>query len=241
MAALVIAHRTCPRHEAENSLAGIKRAGALGADGVEIDVRLTRDGVPVLLHDHTLGRVLGFPLSPRTLSLLQLRSFTRRDNRRKIPTFAEALAALPADVLMAIDMKDPRAAHASIQEVRRQNAEKRVLLWAQSMDAVRTFARELPEVERALLRDTFSDEETARFLDDAARCEAQAISAHWDVITPEFVAEAKGRGLRVFAMAQNVETQAEKLAAGLDAIVTDWPEEALALVGAGSPARVRLR
>ena len=41
---LVIAHRACPHYAAENSLDGIARAARLGADAVEIDVRLTRDG-----------------------------------------------------------------------------------------------------------------------------------------------------------------------------------------------------
>ena len=227
--ALVIAHRTCPRHEVENSLAGIRRAGELGADGVETDVRLTRDGQPVLAHDRTLGRLTGWPLRPRWVPLSWLRHMKRRDDGLQIPTFSEALAALPLGVIMAIDVKDPDAALPAIEEVRRQNAERRVLLWAQSMDAVKTFARKLPQVERALLRDTWSEQETQGFLEDAGHCDANAISAHWDVITPEFVQEAKSRGLMVYAMAQNVETQAEKIAAGLDGVVTDWPEEALAV------------
>ena len=52
----VIGHR-CARAEApENTLAGLRRAAALGARWVEVDVRLTADGVPVLLHDATLER-----------------------------------------------------------------------------------------------------------------------------------------------------------------------------------------
>lgn len=51
MRPLVIAHRTCPRDAPENSLEGIARATELGADVVEVDVRRTADGVPVLVHD----------------------------------------------------------------------------------------------------------------------------------------------------------------------------------------------
>ena len=56
MPPVIIAHRTSPRDAPENSLAGIRRSAELEADYVEIDVRLTRDGVPVMLHDALLLR-----------------------------------------------------------------------------------------------------------------------------------------------------------------------------------------
>jgi glycerophosphoryl diester phosphodiesterase len=224
---VVIAHRTCPRHAAENSLEGIRTAGELGAQGVEIDVRLTRDGVPVLVHDHTLWRLLRWPFPARVVGFERLRRQRRRDNGLAIPTFGEALEALPPDVFMAIDVKEAAAAAPTIAEIRRQGAEGRVELWAQSMAAVRTFARELPDVPRALLRDTAPGRATRRFLDDAVACEAQAISAHWDRVSAGFAEMVHGRGLRLYAMAQDVATQPGKMAMGLDAVVTNWPEEAL--------------
>ena len=57
MAPVSIAHRTAPLDAPENSLAGSVRSGELGADYVEIDVRLTRDGVPVMLHAAIIERV----------------------------------------------------------------------------------------------------------------------------------------------------------------------------------------
>ena len=230
--AIVIAHRTCPRHEAENSIAGIERSGALGAGGVEIDVRITRDHVPVLVHDRTLLRIAGWPLPTRYFTFGLLRRISRRDNGLQIPTFAESLKALPDNVLMAIDLKDSRATKVTVDEITRQGAEGRVLLWAQSMEAVKYFAETMPNIERALLRDTRAGAATDKFLRDAEECNANAISAHWDRVTPEFVGEVHSRGLKLYAMAQNAETQAEKLAMGLDGIVTNWPEEALESINA---------
>ena len=231
MTAVVVAHRTCPRHVAENSLAGIELAGTLGADAVEVDVRLTRDGVAVLVHDRTLLKVAGWPLPTRFFSFERLRRMRRRDDGLQIPTFEEALAALPEGVVMAIDVKEDRAAPVVTTVVRRLGVEDRVLLWVRSTACVRHFGEALPGVERALLRDTRTVAGTQRLLEDAEQSGADGISAHWDRISPEFVADAHGRGLKVFAMAQDVESQASKLAAGLDGIVTDWPEEALAVRG----------
>ena len=73
MPAVIIAHRTCPRHAPENSLQGIRRAAELGADGVEIDVQRTLDGVPILMHDKTLWRTAGLYWPARLLPYSLLR------------------------------------------------------------------------------------------------------------------------------------------------------------------------
>jgi glycerophosphoryl diester phosphodiesterase len=228
MTAVVIAHRTCPRHEAENSLAGIARAGALGADAVEVDVRLTRDGVPVLVHDRTLLRIAGWPLPTRWLSFDRVRNLVRRDDGLQIPTFEEALNALPTGVMMTIDVKEDRAASAVIDLVRGQY-EDRVWLWTRTPSISSRFREALPDVARALLRDVNSPEAARQLIEDAVHSGANMISPPWDQITRDFVADAQGRGLKVVAMAENAESQASKLAAGLDGIVTNWPEEALAV------------
>jgi glycerophosphoryl diester phosphodiesterase len=57
---LPIAHRACPKHEPENSVAGIHSADELGADMVEIDVRGTHDLERVLMHDRSTRRTAGW-------------------------------------------------------------------------------------------------------------------------------------------------------------------------------------
>jgi glycerophosphoryl diester phosphodiesterase len=151
----------------------------------------------------------------------------------QIPTLDEALSALPDGVVMAIEVKDPRAAVPAIAEIRRHGVEGRVLLWAKSAQAVRVFARELPHTERALLRDTWSARANRRFLEDATDCDADAVSAHWNRITPGFVADAHAMGLRVYSMTRDAGDPASRLATGLDGVITDWPELALATVRDG--------
>jgi len=53
---LIIAHRGASAHAPENTLAALQLAVDAGAEGVEFDVRLARDGVPVVIHDETLAR-----------------------------------------------------------------------------------------------------------------------------------------------------------------------------------------
>jgi glycerophosphoryl diester phosphodiesterase len=228
MPAVIIAHRTCPRHAPENSLQGIRRAAELEADGVEIDIQRTLDGVPILMHDKTLWRTAGLYCPARLLPYSLLRRLHLRDSEEQVPTLAEALAALPPGLTMAIDIKHASAAAATLAEVRRQRLESRILLWSAHGKAVRYTAREAPEIESALLRDVRWAARLRRFLDDALRFGAGGVSAHWQAITATFVDEAHRRGLKVYSMCLDTESMAAKLALGLDGIITDWPQEARA-------------
>jgi glycerophosphoryl diester phosphodiesterase len=230
MPPVIIAHRTSPRDAPENSLAGIQRSAELGADYVEIDVRLTRDGVPVMLHDGLLLRTTLRPWPVSWATAKGLRRATLRKSGERVPTFAEAVAALPDEMGFAIDTKDPDAADAVVDELRRQGKLERSLLWAQSGRAVRRYVEraggEAPEV--ALLRDAFSADEIDRFLQDALDAGATAISAHQDTVDDAFIGRAHDVGLRVHCWFQDLATQARLAELPLDGIVTDWPVDARA-------------
>ena len=87
---LLIAHRGDPLVLRENTLPSIRSAMTEGADWVEVDVKLTRDGVAVLLHDDTLSRLWGHDRRVDALSYTELGELTRGD-RCRIPTLREAL------------------------------------------------------------------------------------------------------------------------------------------------------
>ncbi len=224
MTSLVIAHRTAPRDERENSLAGITTAARLGADVVELDARRSRDGTAVLSHDPLLLRVQHLPLPVKWLRDPQLAKIG-------VPTLAQALeTAREAGVRLAIDTKDAGAGAAVLAAVRDAGAMDQVLLWSQHMPTVRTYVRALPDAEVALLRDTFDPTAHDRLLADAAAIGARAVSAHQDVVTPAFIAAAAARGLVVYCWYQRLDLQQARFAgdaaAGLAGVVTDWPADA---------------
>ncbi|MEX1007446.1 MAG: glycerophosphodiester phosphodiesterase [Acidimicrobiia bacterium] len=240
MSTAVIAHRTCPRDAAENSLEGIRRAAELGAHIVELDARCTRDGVPILMHDPTTLRTTGAPWLARWISSETARGLRLRKNGEPVPTLSDALAALgpgsvpgrEAGLGVAIDIKDPTAGPAVVDAVRVANVESRVLLWSQHMDVVRFTARAAPDLESALLRDTRHPARHQEFLDGAVEVGARGVSAHWNALSPEFVDAAAQRGLSVYSWCKRRAALHEKLALPLAGIVTDWPSEVrLALAG----------
>ncbi|MFD8229160.1 glycerophosphodiester phosphodiesterase [Streptomyces massasporeus] len=86
---VAVAHRGDPYRVRENTVASLRSALRRGADAVEIDVRLTRDGVPVLLHDATLKRLWEHERPLNALSFEEVRGLTGGG----VPSLAEALAA----------------------------------------------------------------------------------------------------------------------------------------------------
>ncbi|MFC7894483.1 glycerophosphodiester phosphodiesterase [Streptomyces sp. NPDC057381] len=119
-----VAHRGDPYRYRENTLDSLRSALERGADAVETDVRLTRDGVPVLLHDETLKRLWGHDRPLRSLSAAEVRGLTAG----RVPTLAEALAATDGSRLMLDLPGGPgeRAVRRVVDVVRECGAQDRV-------------------------------------------------------------------------------------------------------------------
>ncbi|BFO15724.1 glycerophosphodiester phosphodiesterase [Streptomyces sp. KM77-8] len=146
-----VAHRGDPYRFRENTLASLRSALRLGADTVETDVRLTRDGVPVLLHDRTLKRLWGYDRPLSSLTWEEVRTVTGGG----VPTLSEALAATDGGRMM-IDLPgtpDVRAVRRVVDVVRERDARDRVhyCAGAAAMLAVRAAD---PSAEIALTRTT---------------------------------------------------------------------------------------
>lgn len=121
---IAVAHRGDPYRVRENTLGSLRSALELGADAVEIDVRLTKDGVPVLLHDETLKRLWEQDRPLLALSAAEVRGLTAGG----VPTLEEALAACDGSRVL-LDLPgtpDVRAARRVVDVVRACGAQDRV-------------------------------------------------------------------------------------------------------------------
>lgn len=144
-----VAHRGDPYRFRENTLDSLRSALALGADAVEVDVRLTRDGVPVLLHDETLKRLWEQDRPLRALSAAEVRGLTAG----AVPTLAEALAATGGSRLM-LDLpgtREVRTARRIVDVVREAGAADRVYYCADAAAMLAVRAAD-PSAEIALTR-----------------------------------------------------------------------------------------
>jgi glycerophosphoryl diester phosphodiesterase len=107
---LVAAHRGAHMENFENSLASINEAIDLGVDIVELDVRTTKDGFLVLMHDSDIDRTTTGKGKVEDLTLTELKTFRLRSpygriSEESIPTFEEALKIIRGKIMVDIDMK----------------------------------------------------------------------------------------------------------------------------------------
>lgn len=112
---LVVAHRACWRQAAENSLEGLEACIRQGVDIAEVDVRATRDGVLVLMHDPSIDRTTNGSGRVSALTYAQLNELRLKTGRGgararmtdyRIPTLEEALRVAEGRIMLELDIKD---------------------------------------------------------------------------------------------------------------------------------------
>jgi glycerophosphoryl diester phosphodiesterase len=210
----------------ENSLAGIAAAIEAGADGVEIDVRATRDGVPVLMHDASLARTTGDARAVAEVTREQLRTLRVADpfgdaGPQPVPTLAEALEAASA-ILLVIEVKQPGIEDAVARAVRDAHAFERCRVWSFDPEVCAAYARALPGVPVSLLAGSDADAPTA--LARALELHLAGVSLEHTLVDERIVRNAHAAGLEVACWTVNDPAEARRLrAAGVDAICTDHP------------------
>jgi glycerophosphoryl diester phosphodiesterase len=148
----VIAHRGASAEAPENTLQAFELAVRQGADAFELDVRVTRDGAAVVIHDERLERTTDLTGLVRARTLAELRaadagyrftldrgrSFPFREREVRIPTLAEVLWAFPAMPMM-IEVKEPEVQAAVERVLREVDAAERCVLASEHLGALETF------------------------------------------------------------------------------------------------------
>ncbi len=101
---LVIAHRGDHSSAPENSLEAFQRALDAGADGIELDVRTTADGVPVVMHDPSLRRTAGLKLRVSKSTSAQI-SKARLANGEEVPLFSDVVERFGGRTTLYVELK----------------------------------------------------------------------------------------------------------------------------------------
>lgn len=88
----------------ENSMAAFRKAVEAGF-GMELDVQVTKDGVPVIFHDFTLNRVCGAEGKPAECTYEELQAYTLCNSKERIPRLADLLALVDGRVPLIVEIK----------------------------------------------------------------------------------------------------------------------------------------
>ncbi|MYJ57434.1 MAG: hypothetical protein F4088_00610, partial [Chloroflexi bacterium] len=150
---LVIAHRATMGHAPENTLMGIRQALDMRCDGVEVDVQLSADGVPVLIHDDELQRTTNAtgPLADRSYAELQR---LEAGEGEPVPSLRDALQLVDGQMLLVAELKIsphadvPALCDAVLAEIDRAGALPWIWLWSFDSETVIELSRRAPHGRR---------------------------------------------------------------------------------------------
>lgn len=208
-----------PRKSRENTLAGFALAIAAGADGIELDVHATRDGILVVHHDPALRPPPGSPpgsmgtaIASMSFAALRHQSF----HGGEVPTLDEALACIDSRAITYVEVKAPGIESAVLAELERHGAPAAVHSFDHRASlACRALA---PERATGILSASYLLAPERELLEAKARDYWQS----WELIDVELVERVHRAGGRVLAWTVNSVGDALRLRAmGVDGVCTD--------------------
>jgi glycerophosphoryl diester phosphodiesterase len=214
----VYAHRGARADEPENTLRSFRRALAQGADGIELDIRLSADGHLVVIHDKAVDRTTDGSGLVADLSLAEIQALDAGQGER-IPTFDEAMEV--CGDLVQIEIKALEAVRALAERDRRVPLPGPVVLTSFSKTAVEEAARLLPHIPRGLITHHTGPEMIK---------EALGLKATWVCpelgpgLTRELVDRCHEAGIQVDAWPTKERAHLWRyIEVGADAVTTDHP------------------
>jgi len=225
---LVIGHRGYPAKYPENTIASFIAALYYGADGVELDVWLSGDGVPVVIHDETTGRVSSVDLAVKKFSVSELRR-AYLGMGQVVPTLEEVFMALPRDKLVLVEIKDVDAVEQVVELIERYGRiestvlisfEPEVLVKARSLSSEVKIGLDIDSVEKFLWG--WSKREELKLYSLNSPIEGLKL---YRSLADMYLEQVKSAGLKVFLWTVNDPKDALEWRDKVDGIVTDNVEE----------------
>lgn len=239
---IVLAHRGASAHAPENTLAAFELAVEQGADGVELDVKLSADGQVVVIHDATVERTTGARGRVKDMTLDELRSldagsfFSDKFKGEKIPTLAEVFEAVGKRTFINVELTNYNTPRDHLVEsvcilVKKFGMQKRVLFSSFLPSNLSNARRYLPEVPAGLLALSGLLGAWARSFGFAFG-KHEALHPHLKDATQQLIYYVHRLKKRVHVWTVNDAADMRRLFKwGVDAIFTDDPQLAVGVRG----------
>ncbi|MGH2457535.1 MAG: glycerophosphodiester phosphodiesterase family protein [Chloroflexota bacterium] len=236
---VLVGHRGAAGSAPENTAASFQRALEIGVDAIEIDVHLTRDGVPVVIHDHTVDRTTDGKGRVADLTLAELKVLNAANGRSaideaRIPTLDETLTWARGKTRLVIELKGterPGLVKRTLDAVLSHQMQDDVMLISFDHFALLEARETSKDVRTGALYVGRPADPVAL----ALACGADALCPHWSSVTPDDVAAIQRAGLAVCVWTTNEPSEIDAaLRMGVDALTSDVPERIAAI-----PSRAR--
>lgn len=233
---LIIGHRGASAVAPENTIAAFREALAVGADGIEFDVRLTRDGVPVVIHDSTLRRTGRLPhrvaeLTWAEISKIDIGSwFAETFADETVPSLAELFALFQSNnSTLYLEMKcdSPTEyqplAEACVRAIEEHALKSRVVVECFQLPAIKILKETDPEIKTVALFESVLTTKQ-RIINEATDVGASALALHHRLARGSLVQKAKAAGLNVAVWTVDDPVWIDRARAmGINALITNNP------------------
>lgn len=243
MGTRIVAHRGFSGAYPENTMAAFRAAEAAGAEMIEMDVQLSRDGEPVVFHDERLERVCGVSGYVNDYSWEELRQldagrhFGAQFAGERIPHFDEFLDFVaPTMLTLNVELKNEFLRHARLEEIvlerlHARGLAERTILSSFNHESMRRVSTLDPGVRTGLIYAGRLHEPW----DYARPLGARALHLNWKSVDSYIVEGAHRAGLEINTYTVNeVVDMRRLLALGVDGIITNWPDRLAKVVRGGT-------
>jgi glycerophosphoryl diester phosphodiesterase len=226
----VMGHRGACGYEPENTLRSFAKALELGVSLIECDVRFSKDGELVVIHDATIDRTTNGKGRVKDFTLTELKEFDAGKGE-KIPTLKEACDYINRRAVINIELKEYGTACAIVHILNdyfKQGWKPEDFIISSFNHAELKYFHELcPDVQVAVI---FGDLPVDCAL-VASLVPSQIIGIHKDFITRELVKDLHEKGLKVFVWTVNESDElAHFIAMGVDGICCNYPDRVIHLL-----------
>lgn len=216
---LIIAHRGASAYEPENTMSAFRKALDMGANALEFDVRRSRDGVPVVIHDEDLKRIAGIDAKVRELDLVTLKSITIK-GKEHIPTLEDVLSELGNRIPMFIEIKDEGIEKTIINDITKFKIEDNVILISFNYKILSKIRELNTKIDLGLL--------TYKYplpILEAIKLKALALLPRYNLLTLSIVKEIHSKNLKIYTWTINDVSLALRVVNyNVDGIATDDPK-----------------
>ena len=234
---LAIAHRGASGYAPENTLAAFKRAVSQGVSFIETDLHLTRDAHFVAIHDEVVDRTTNGHGSIHEMTLQEVRRldagswFASEFTGERVPTLDEILEFTKKnDVVFYLELKPSGfwgGEHALIGALRDTGEIPRSVVI--SFDP--SILAALRKLEPTLMTGLLYNGQIEEPFEKATEIGARQLAVRGDLLTPNFVQQARKRDLQVVCWTVNSPAHMRMLAtAGVDGIMSDYPDRLLSVL-----------
>lgn len=228
---LVIAHRGASGYAPENTMAAFQLAQELGSDGLEFDVQLTRDGIPVVIHDELLTRTTGYQGYVGDLNLNELSKLdaggwmSPKWKGEPIPTLEQVLQKYNG-LFLNVELKNSKMAYPGLEEkvielVLKYCKPDQVILSSFNHQSVQKLKQIAPTLPTGLLYST----EPKQILNYAIEIGAFAVHPDYKLLSQARMESYIKQGLHVNTWTVNESRDMEFcIKLGVDGIITNYPD-----------------